>query len=208
MSQGAYADVFAAANPLVSGATCSSNLVAGTSYCVAPVRAFNLFIWDQGCYPRLGGLVLDDASMTSPSITVLKCAEFCVFEKWNTVFGIQNGDTCLYDTSLNYGSVPATDPSSACNVPCAGNATALSCGGPSAVSVFSTQPEAGIKLAPPTDTTSPDNTPAEPSYLGCYTELANARALAQSSYTSPTEMTVSTCAAFCLTTQNQTLFGL
>lgn len=144
LANGINMELFVAANPSVHDAACSTDIVAGTSYCVGPLRMWDVQYLALGCYTNADGPVLgDDVSQTSTSLTVLKCGEFCLLDQGYPVFGIQNGDTCLCDTSLNNGSVSAT---TACNVPCSGDSGSTCGGGGGAVTVFSTSPELAIKM--------------------------------------------------------------
>ncbi|KAK1749925.1 pectate lyase superfamily protein-domain-containing protein [Echria macrotheca] len=132
---GIYMELFLSVNPSIkSSASCSRDLVPGTAYCVAPLRIWATPYVDAGCWKNSGATgVLGDMSTNSTSMTVLKCAEWCIMDQGYPVFGLSKGTSCFCDTALNKGSVQ----SDGCTTVCGGDSK-VKCGGSADVSVFTT----------------------------------------------------------------------
>lgn len=88
----------------------------------------------SGCAPELsGGRALSGAMWWDSTVTIESCLAFCAGKKMKLA-GMEYADECYCGNALAAGS--KLGASTACTMPCAGNATEW-CGGPSALSVWS-----------------------------------------------------------------------
>ncbi|KAH8899451.1 WSC-domain-containing protein [Thozetella sp. PMI_491] len=127
---------------------------------------------------------LKNLNTAADTTTLESCATFCAGYNF---FGTEYGRECYCGYTLN-----ATLKASAadCSTACAGNSTEL-CGAGSRLSVYNNT----VYTAPPPD---PSHVPQAGNYswMGCYSEATQGRALSSYAYSSDT-MTVEVCAAFC-----------
>jgi hypothetical protein len=137
---------FVLANRAVSEGDCTGSLVPGSTYCVGPTRDFQdqePYIPDYyryGCYAHDTAVantsVLEYMKvMHVEQMALLPCLIYCL-QEGKYVFGLENGDSCLCDHRLRFGSLRLDDAK--CNVKCNGNSSDA-CGGNNAVEVYSLQ---------------------------------------------------------------------
>jgi hypothetical protein len=138
--------LFTYVNPSVSPTDCTGSLVVGQTYCVGPTHdvlpakhpqlAQNKF----GCYARelysRHSVLHHDFEGHSRGMTVVRCQLYCLSEEAdrNSVFGLQNGDTCLCGSRLVMNSQRVDN--SQCDMHCSGDKRP-GCGGKHAVQIYS-----------------------------------------------------------------------
>ncbi|KAK4452274.1 putative fungistatic metabolite [Podospora aff. communis PSN243] len=161
------------------------------------------------------GRALAGAMYADDSMTLESCATFC---SDFTYFGVEYSRECFCGNALAAGSVAA--PESDCSMICAGNPFQY-CGAGNRLELYKltsevTEPLSSAALpgsstavptpapvgsttspATPTGTLSLTPTVSPFSFLGCYNEIPNGRALSGASYASGSDMTLDSCAAFC-----------
>ena len=193
LNAGIGLSLFSIANPSVDPDDCTSSLIVGDTYCVAPLRPSadnDSFTWGAlGCWSNSNpaSAVLLDDSYVNTTMTVEMCAQYCSAEDF-IYFGVQNSSECLcgFEISINSGQVA----SSMCSTVCLGDSTEK-CGGLTAVSLF----------GPTNDTLS-----FEYNDFGCYSDDATARTLADARLLGQSNNSIEACAAFCLPTYS--FFGV
>ncbi|KAK6075662.1 WSC domain-containing protein [Seiridium cupressi] len=144
----------------------------------------------NGCYSEVSGRLLNNASYANSSVTVDQCAAYC--QAGNYAFiGLEYSGECYCGNTPPPKSQAAAE--SSCNMPCKGNPSEI-CGGSSRVSVYNntlytpTRNVAMVKV----------NNKSAYNYVACYKEGTSGRALANGANTSSAQMTVESCAAFCV----------
>ncbi|PWW75224.1 WSC-domain-containing protein [Tuber magnatum] len=179
-----------------STATSFSTITAGnssvtttstsTSATVSPTAPANLTYLGCANEGTTGRALAKDAT-ADPLMTITLCATYCT-SKGYPLSGLEYSTECYCGSVLENGST--IGGSTACNMPCGGNAATI-CGGPGALSVYN-----NTALVPPKQ---PAVVPSVGNYqsLGCYTEGVNERALAGPG-TAAADMTVQSCVAYCL----------
>ena len=191
--------LFTGANPSVSSKDCTGSLVPGLTYCVGPTEDFldpPLTIPDYyryGCYAHDTTVANRSALqhlevMHVQNMTVLSCMVYCLSES-NSVFGLENGDSCLCDNSLRIGSVRLD--SDKCNKKCNGNSSDA-CGGDEAVEVYSLQ----------------TTLPVEAESLGCFASTESKPILPKGESVEEEDgMFIQKCGSLCAVS-NHTMFAL
>ncbi|KAK0614093.1 hypothetical protein B0T14DRAFT_486177 [Immersiella caudata] len=168
-----------------------------------------------GCQTEAAvGRALAGAMHADDSMTLESCATFC---SGFTYFGVEYSRECFCGNALAAGSAPAAQ--SDCSMICAGNPFQY-CGAGNRLELYKLTSESNEPISsaalpsnasvPPTSTPTATSSTAAPSgtlsptsaislfsFLGCYTELPNGRALSGASYISSSDMTLDSCAAFC-----------
>jgi len=132
------------------------------------------------------GRALTKDATTDSLMTITLCTIYCM-NKGYSISGLEYSTECYCGNALENGST--IGGSTACNMPCGGNATTI-CGGPGALSVYN-----NTALVVPRQ---PSIVPSVGNYqfLGCYTEGVNERAL-NGSGVAAADMTVQSCIAYC-----------
>ncbi|MCJ1242521.1 hypothetical protein MMC14_010529, partial [Varicellaria rhodocarpa] len=135
--------------------------------------------------------------------TVEACAAAC---EGYTYMGVEYGIECYCDDEIEGGNAIATggsDPTqNECSMTCAGNASEL-CGGPNRLNLYTINPNITVSLPIPTATVAPTGPTTVGditnwSYLGCYSEATNGRALTGLANPIPASaVSVPACAAAC-----------
>ncbi|MCJ1408115.1 hypothetical protein MMC19_002188, partial [Ptychographa xylographoides] len=130
-----------------------------------------------------------------------KCATACAGYLY---MGVEYGTQCYCDNVIGGGNgvAPGGNVSTAngCNMPCAGNSSEW-CGGPNRLNLYTLNPNATIITPTPTPTPGAPITVGNFkawSYMGCYTEATNTRALSGLQNPIPgAAVTVEACSAAC-----------
>lgn len=155
-----------------------------------------------GCYTEATtGRALTGSTFANDGMTVEKCATFCAAY---TYMGIEYARECYCGNTIATGAVLAA---SGCSMTCSGDPSEY-CGGPNRLNFYtakSATPGTSTGSTPTISTTSAVSTPTGPiivpgnanfTYLGCYVEPANSRALSTLVLDKP-QMTVETCLSAC-----------
>jgi hypothetical protein len=123
-----------------------------------------------GCYTEATNIrALSEAALVNyMSMTVEICANFCLVQQGQQLFGVEYGGECYCGDTLNTDS--ASTMSSDCNMPCGGNAAEL-CGAGNRLNFY------GLSKPSTPTSTSATSQPTGYTYQGCYTEATNSRAL-------------------------------
>ncbi|KAI9785690.1 MAG: hypothetical protein M1839_008707 [Geoglossum umbratile] len=138
-------------------------------------------------------------------MTIEMCAARCAAFTW---FGAEYGRECYCGDSLNTGSALAATQSD-CNMVCPGN-TLEFCGAGNRLQMYKAAPSSSTSTttntaATTSTSTTSSATPTGPivvpgnvnfTFIGCYTEAKNTRALSQRTYANDS-MTVPSCLSFC-----------
>ena len=160
-----------------------------------------------GCYTdNSPGRALTGLTPTEPASgsTVDNCATRCAGYQY---FGVEYADECYCGNEINAGAtlLTSTDPYvNGCGMECSGNVTEY-CGGPNRLNMYQVNgtlrvPTATAIGASSTPTGSPTVVPSADgfSYIGCYTEATDERALSGlENPVSGSTLTVPLCAAAC-----------
>ncbi|KAL2260095.1 hypothetical protein VTK26DRAFT_6016 [Humicola hyalothermophila] len=151
-----------------------------------------------GCYVDIPTRALSGSSLVDyDNMTVAVCEAHCTGQSFD-LWGLQYGGECYCGNALAAGAFP-TFPTD-CFMACGGDPLET-CGGPNRLSLWGTSEEA------PEFTAQPHDEVAEYVALGCWTEVAGARALPDAAAFSATAMTVAGCGDFCLNSGFE-VFGL
>ncbi|MCJ1427052.1 hypothetical protein MMC29_004955 [Sticta canariensis] len=157
-----------------------------------------------GCYTEATtGRALTGSTLANNDMTVEKCAAFCAAY---TYMGIEYASECYCGNTLSAGSILAA---SGCSMTCSGNSSEY-CGGPNRLNFYTANSARSIRsttsvAATTSSTITPVSTPTDPiiipgdanfTYLGCYVEPANSRALSSLVLDKP-QMTVEICLSAC-----------
>ena len=172
---------------------------------VGPVIPQTVNSWSYaGCYSEssngraLGGKL---NPIPRSSVSVENCTDACA---GYTYAGMEYAQECYCANAVTGGSLinGSTPAMTGCTMTCAANSTEY-CGGPNRLSVYRTNPTV---VASNTTTSAPGATSLTGpvtvgnfsgwSYLGCYSEATNMRALSDASFVSST-INVQTCAQKC-----------
>lgn len=131
------------------------------------------------------GRALALASFANSTMTLEHCQDYCT-TLGHALSGVEYASECFCGAHLENGS---TLGSSACTMPCAGNAAAI-CGGPSVLSVYNNTDIVAAR--------DPAVVAGAGGYVsaGCWAEGVGERALAGAA-TAASGMTVEVCVAFC-----------
>lgn len=194
LNSGVSLDLFALANPSINEDNCTTSLIVGDAYCVAPLRpGFNdsAGTWTSfGCWTNpdpSSAVLLDDRYNDTISMTVDSCAQYCMQRDW-AFFGLSDSDECSCGTEISINSVQVS--ASQCNMVCAGNSSET-CGG-----------SVGMSLYGP-----PGSLAFQYSDLGCYSDNSTiGHTLSGTSLLGQSNNSVAACASFCLPTY--TYFGV
>lgn len=167
-------------------------------------------IWKHtGCYTELSsgralaGMKVVGSSSTFP-MTLEACAAFARQNNY-ALFGVEYGQECYVDNTLNSGSVLASSQDD-CSTKCPGN-SAEYCGAGKRLNIFSVVPNSYTAPSTPFSTKYPEPLRVGGgagvglwNYTGCYTEATTGRALADSKLygTTAAPMTLETCAKYCM----------
>ncbi|WVQ99094.1 hypothetical protein IAU59_006226 [Kwoniella sp. CBS 9459] len=89
----------------------------------------------QGCIQEVGGRALNGASLVTNDMTLEKCTSFCA-NKGFAFAGLEYATECYCGNTLANGATLSAF-STQCNMPC-GGATGQICGGPNAITLYST----------------------------------------------------------------------
>ena len=183
----------------------------------------------QGCFSDDGGSrALSKATYAdSSSMTTESCGNFCQ-SKGYSVFGTEYASECYCGDSINSTNASQSD----CSMTCKGN-LATYCGGPNRLSVWkigtasssssvttttsirsstsSSQSTTTARSSSTTSTTTTSSAPAgatikDATYLGCYTDNVNSRALS-GYYSNTNTQTLDTCSAAAMA-NNYKYFGV
>lgn len=145
-----------------------------------------------GCYSEVSGRALSGISISNTtSMTNDLCASHCISRNY-ALFGTEYSHECYCASSLATAST--MKPQSECSQPCKGDPSQR-CGGPSRLSLWN-----NTNYIPPRSPPSPND---QFSYVGCFTEGRNGRALGSSTNnpayakSNGTSMTVEMCASIC-----------
>lgn len=145
-----------------------------------------------GCYSEVNGRALTSVQVVNTtSMTNDLCASYCMSRNY-ALFGTEYSQECFCASSLASGST--FRPQSDCSMSCKGDASQR-CGGPSRLSLWN-----NTNYIAPRNPPTPNN---QFSYVGCFTEGRNARALGSAgknpSYakTDSLGMTVEMCSSIC-----------
>lgn len=189
-----------------------------------------------GCYSEATtGRALSGKTPAAPAAggTIENCQSAC---QGYTYFGMEYSNECFCGNTINAGSVAqtSTDPATnGCSMLCGGNNTEY-CGGPGRLNMYgingslpvpttsstttsgpTTTPTGNFSMTSTTSTTSAPPTPTGPitvqtlarwTYLGCYSEATNSRALTGlGNPAAAVPVTVESCSAAC---SKYTYFGV
>jgi hypothetical protein len=144
-----------------------------------------------GCYTEaVNARALANSASASANMTVESCAAFCR-SRGQTLFGVEYMSECYCGTSLSRGAVRASE--SDCGMACSGNGNET-CGGSNRLSLWGTQ--------------APPPLPLAFKFYNCYVQPPSTLALSGAQLQNAVNMTVETCASYCLNSQNSTYFGL
>ncbi|KAK5999297.1 hypothetical protein QM012_005622 [Aureobasidium pullulans] len=179
-------------SPISSGITTSSP-VAQPSVIVGSSLSNYTYM---GCFNETHDRrALNGNSRTGSTNSLESCATFC---SGYAYFGVEYGAECYCGSSLYANSIRQSDETG-CNMPCAANASEV-CGGSNFLNVYYINVTTSS-----TTTSSAPSTPTGPvvvqsaggySYMGCYTEATNGRALTGSSKAAAS-ISVDACASYC-----------
>ena len=184
-----------------------------------PVTVGDFAGWSYlGCYSEAtNGRALSGLAnpISGTAVTIPACAAACSAYAY---FGAEYAGECYCGNTINTGSALVagnTPAQTQCNLACSGNSS-MYCGGPNRLNIYSqlnlniaTGPSNGTNGTVTVTTTSAVSTPTGPitvqtvaggwSYLGCYTEATNTRALNGLQNPGPgSANTVEVCAAACI----------
>ncbi|KAI1652615.1 WSC-domain-containing protein [Daldinia decipiens] len=160
------------------------------------LRAANGTATYLGCYTDSAsdGRTLAKDFYYSDSMTVDSCASYCQSKNY-ALFGVEYGGECYCGNSPKDSATVSTEEG--CSIACKGNSTQI-CGGSSRVSVWNNTlyvPTRNLVAISGSGYT----------YLGCYTEGVNGRALGKGMSTTSTSysttdstLTVEKCASYCM----------
>ena len=162
-----------------------------------------------GCYSEAtNGRALSGQAPAAPNSgnTIESCEAAC---QGYTYFGTEYSNECYCGNSINAGSVnqASSDPATnGCSMLCGGNVTEY-CGGPNRLEMYELNGTLPVPTTTSTPGTPPTTVPTGPtvvpsaagfSYIGCYTEGTNNRALTGLANPVPgSTLTVELCAAAC-----------
>lgn len=144
----------------------------------------------NGCYTEGSSRLLNSAHYANASVSVDQCAAYCQAGNFAYI-GLEYSGECYCGNTPPPKSQSAAE--STCNMPCKGN-TAQMCGGSSRLSVYNntlyvpTRSPASVKV----------NGQAAYNYVACYKESTSGRALGSAASTSSPNMTVESCATYCV----------
>ncbi|KAL8699219.1 MAG: hypothetical protein Q9201_006129 [Fulgogasparrea decipioides] len=166
-----------------------------------------------GCYSEAtAGRALSGKAPAAPEAgtTIETCLSSCQGYQY---FGVEFSNECYCGNTINTGSVAQTGTDvdvNGCNMLCGGNQTEY-CGGPNRLDVYQLNSSLPVPPGTPTNPTQPTGGPTNVpsigaySYLGCYTEATNGRALSgKLNPVASATLTNELCAAAC---QGYTYFG-
>ncbi|KAG9701393.1 WSC domain-containing protein, partial [Aureobasidium melanogenum] len=175
-----------------------------------------------GCYAESGGRTINAASLNTNDMTIEKCGAFCV-SKGYSLFGVEYAQECYCGNTIAASSTVTLD--SKCNMACKGS-NAEYCGAGSLMMLYgknaisssssslsssSTSLSAGSSSSPTTSlapsivtssssvsqaTTTPISALSNYTYMGCYNETHDRRALNGNSRTGSSN-SLESCATFC-----------
>lgn len=162
-----------------------------------------------GCYTEAtNGRALQGKTPQAPATgyTIETCQAAC---SAFTYFGMEYSNECYCGNTIFPGSVvqASSDPQvNNCNMLCTGNQTEY-CGGPGRLNMYALNSSAPVSSPTATGTVAPTPTPMGPitvgnfsvwSYLGCYSEATNMRALSDNQNPIPAaSVSVEACGAAC-----------
>ncbi|KAG9944983.1 WSC domain-containing protein, partial [Aureobasidium melanogenum] len=173
--------------------TSSSSVSQATT---TPISALSNYTY-MGCYNETHDRrALNGNSRTGSSNSLESCATFC---SGYAYFGVEHGAECYCGSIIYSNSIRQSDESG-CNMACAAN-TSQKCGGPDFLNVYYvnvTSSATTTTSSSPSMSTGPTvvQSVADYSYLGCYTEATNGRALAGLSKAGAF-ISVDACASYC-----------
>lgn len=180
-------NLFSVANPSVNVSDCTASLIAGDSYCVAPLRpgtATISYTWEPlGCWNNTdpsSSVLTETGFSNQTSMTVERCGNACIEANY-PFFGL-SGEDCVCGSQVAINSVQVD--SGQCMLACPGNSSE-SCGGSNGI----------------TELYGPPGEPLSFHYadLGCYPDSSTQRALGGgTSLLAQTNNTVQGCASYCL----------
>ncbi|KAJ9154856.1 LysM domain-containingprotein [Pleurostoma richardsiae] len=194
MGSSASSSSAAVATTVTAIGTLSSSSSASTSTSTStPSGLPYLGCWIEPSNVRaLTGLeTVDYAAMTHEM-----CHDFCVPAGYG-LYGVEYGGECYCGNSLSSGTFQTVDDD--CSMPCPGD-SGEQCGAGSRISLFGDANDLPSAV-------SPGQGP-EATYVGCYTEATDARALASASYVDSAIMTVEVCEKFCFVTNTYSMAGI
>jgi hypothetical protein len=193
LNAGISLTLFSVADPSINTSDCSSSLIVGDAYCVAPLPPIGIsteYTWNAfGCWSNAdpASAVLKRATFTNTAaMTIEECAQFR-FQGDYSFFGLPNSDQCSCDFELGINYVQVS--SSQCNMVYAGDSSEI-CGGSSVVSLFG----------------GPTTLFFQYGDQGCFSDSASIRALSGTSLLGNSGNSVEAYAAFCLPTYS--FFGV
>lgn len=189
--------------------TTGTGPVSGAPQTVKQVGNYNYL----GCYSEATqGRALSGKAPPVPGTgtTLESCQTACQGYKY---FGVEFANECYCGNTINAGSVAqASDnvDTNGCSMLCGGNQTEY-CGGANRLDMYQLNASLPVPTGTPTTPTTPTGGPTNAptigawSYLGCYTEATNGRALSGKLNPVPgATLTNEACAAGC---QGYTYFG-
>lgn len=180
-------------SPVSSIVTSSSSVSQATTTSISALSNYSY----MGCYNETHDRrALNGNGRTGSSNNLESCAAFC---SGYAYFGVEYGAECYCGSTIYSNSVRQSDESG-CSMACAANAS-QKCGGPDFLNIYYINVTSSVS----TTTTSISTTPTGPivvqsvgsySYMGCYTEATNGRAL-NSLSKAAASISVDTCASYC-----------
>lgn len=201
---GGYISIYYDATRYTPGNDSSSTTPTGGPSVVKTAGNYNYI----GCYSEAtAGRALSGKAPAAPTDgnTILTCETAC---QGYTYFGMEYSNECYCGNTINAGSINQTsdDPNTnGCSMLCAGD-TNTYCGGPNRLEMYKLNGSLPVPTStaggttPPGPTGGPSVVPTAGafSYLGCYTEATNGRALSGLMNPVPgATLTIESCAAAC-----------
>lgn len=193
VNAGLTLSLFAIVNPSIDANNCTTSLIVGNTYCVAPLRPSDdssPLTWsDFGCWSNAdpsSAVLTGDEYTNATSMSVELCANYCSLGDY-AFFGLEASDTCTCGSEVGINSVQIS--STQCDLACAGNSSEI-CGGSATTSVFGIVPSLSFQF----------------SDLGCFSDSPTTQALSGSSLLGQSNNSIEACADFCLPTYS--FFGV
>ena len=172
----------------LSSASSSFSTSTATPTPTGPIAVPSAGVFNYtGCYTEgTNARALAGATITNDSMTVENCAAFC---KAYHYMGVEYSKECFCGNSIAAGATPGA---SGCSMTCGGDALEY-CGGPNRLNFYTAN-----GYTPPPTPPSPIIIPGDANftYIGCYVEPSNSRALSNLVLNNA-QMTVELCLSAC-----------